>query len=202
MYSLRALLGKVNIVIEYIDPSAYATLDVIVALAGLFSNDEVLNHAIEFAGSEETMRSLPIDSRLTIANMTTEWSALSGLFPIDTQLANWLRGRASSAAILQTDPIAAVNSRFTHEAIEELFTNKLEADKGAKYAKELYLNLSTLSPYVSGPNSVKVATPLAELEALDIKVDKAYLVSCTNSRASDIAAAAKVSPLRKLIRMR
>ena len=195
MYSLRALLEKVNIVIEYIESSANATLDVIIALAGLFSNDEVLNHAIEFTGSEETMRqSLPIDSRLTIANMTTEWGALSALFPIDTRVANWLRGRASSAAVLQTDP-TAVNSRFTHEAIEELFTNKLEADKGAKYAKELYLNLSTLSPYVSGPGSVKVATPLAELEAQDIKVDKAYLVSCTNSRASDIAAAAKVSLL-------
>ena len=121
-------------------------------------------------------------------------SALSGLFPIDSHVANWLRGRASSAAVLQTDPVAAVNSRFIHEAIEALLNNKLEADKGAKYAKELYLNLSTISPTISGPNSVKVATPLAELEAQNIKVDKAYLVSCTNSRASDIAAAAKVSP--------
>lgn len=48
------------------------------------------------------------------------------------------------------------------------------------------------SPYVSGPNSVKVATPLQDLEAQNIKIDKAYLVSCTNSRASDLAAAAKV----------
>jgi homoaconitate hydratase len=39
---------------------------------------------------------------------------------------------------------------------------------------------------------VKVATPLSELESQDIKVNKAYLVSCTNSRASDLAAAAKV----------
>lgn len=52
--------------------------DVIVALCGLFGN-EVLNHAIEFAGSEETMQSLPVDYRLTISNMTTEFGALSGL---------------------------------------------------------------------------------------------------------------------------
>jgi homoaconitate hydratase len=39
---------------------------------------------------------------------------------------------------------------------------------------------------------VKIATPLNELESQSIKVDKAYLLSCTNSRASDIAAAAKV----------
>jgi homoaconitate hydratase len=42
------------------------------------------------------------------------------------------------------------------------------------------------------PNSVKIATPLAEIAARNIKVNKAYLVSCTNSRASDLAAAAKV----------
>lgn len=74
----------------------------------------------------------------------------------------------------------------------DLFEEPLAADKGAAYAKELYLDLTTLEPYVSGPNSVKVATPLSELEAQDIQVNKAYLVSCTNSRRSDIAAAAKV----------
>ena len=53
-------------------PQGCTGKDVIVALCGLFSKDEVLNHAIEFTGSEETMRSLPVDARLTIANMTTE----------------------------------------------------------------------------------------------------------------------------------
>jgi len=51
---------------------------------------------------------------------------------------------------------------------------------------------STLSPYISGPNSVKIATPLSILEPQNIKLNKAYLISCTNSRASDLAAAAKV----------
>ena len=67
--------------------------------------------------------------------------------------------------------------RFTHQRIEELFANQLAADKGARYAKQLYLNLSTLSPYISGPNSVKIATPLDELAPQNIAVDKAYLVS-------------------------
>lgn len=52
--------------------------------------------------------------------------------------------------------------------------------------------MSTLSPFVSGPSSVKIATPVKDLEARGIKINKAYLVSCTNSRASDIAAAANV----------
>jgi homoaconitate hydratase len=52
-------------------PQGVTGKDVIVALCGLFSKDEVLNHAIEFTGSEKTMQSLPIDDRLAIANMTT-----------------------------------------------------------------------------------------------------------------------------------
>ncbi|KAL3455697.1 homoaconitase [Aspergillus heterothallicus] len=175
-------------------PPGVTGKDVIVALCGLFNKDEVLNHAIEFTGSEETMRSLSVDTRLTIANMTTEWGALSGLFPIDNVLKGWLRGKATTAAMgLAEGPYKTLAAqRFTHPLLEQLFENPLTADKGAKYAKELFLDLSSLSPYVSGPNSVKVATPLKELEAQNIKVNKAYLVSCTNSRASDIAAAARV----------
>ena len=52
-------------------PPGITGKDVIVALCGLFNQDEVLNHAIEFTGSEETMGSIPIDDHLTIANMTT-----------------------------------------------------------------------------------------------------------------------------------
>ncbi|RAL10708.1 homoaconitase LysF [Aspergillus homomorphus CBS 101889] len=162
--------------------------DVIVALCGLFKSD-VLNHAIEFTGSEETMASLLVDSRLTIANMTTEWGALTGLFPIDTTLKRWLRYKATVAALSDD---RTTRERITHERIDELFANPLTADPDAQYAKQLYLNLSTLSPYVSGPNSVKVATPLNELAAQKIKVNRAYIVSCTNSRASDLAAAAQV----------
>jgi homoaconitate hydratase len=174
-------------------PEGVTGKDVIVALCGLFSKDEVLNHAIEFTGSEETMASLPVDSRLTIANMTTEWGALSGLFPIDKTLEKWLSYKATEAAMFKNmKGIKDEDIRFSHERLSELMANKLVADKGAKYAKNLYLNLSTLSPYVSGPNSVKIATPLNDLAAQDIKVNRAYLVSCTNSRASDIAAAAKV----------
>ncbi|KAI2641915.1 hypothetical protein GGS26DRAFT_28892 [Hypomontagnella submonticulosa] len=170
-------------------PPGVTGKDVIVALCGLFNNDDVLNHAIEFTGSEETMSSIPVDDRLTIANMTTEWGALTGLFPIDSVLKTWLRAKATASAVLG-DGVAL--NQFAHTRIDDLIQNQLTADPGASYAKSLYLNLSTLSPFVSGPNSVKVATPLRDLEAQDIKLDRAYLVSCTNSRASDLAAAARV----------
>ncbi|KAF4556700.1 Homoaconitase-like protein [Elsinoe fawcettii] len=169
--------------------------DVIVALAGLFNDDDVLNHAIEFTGSEETMRSLSIDDRLAIANMTTEWGALTGLFPIDSILKAWLRSKATEISLYgNTSSTTAVGTkeRFNHARLDELEANTLTADPGAKYAKELFLDLTTLCPYVSGPNSVKIATPLPDLQNANIPVNKAYLVSCTNSRRSDIAAAAKV----------
>ncbi|KAL8696551.1 MAG: hypothetical protein Q9224_002737 [Gallowayella concinna] len=173
-------------------PKGVTGKDVIVALCGLFSKDEVLNHAIEFTGSEETMKSLAVDDRLAIANMTTEWGALTGLFPIDETLQRWLRYKATEAAMCNESTGGKTQSQFNHQRLDELFANQLSADRRAKYSKSLHLNLTSLSPYVSGPNSVKVATPLHDLAAQNIKIDKAYLVSCTNSRASDLAAAAKV----------
>ncbi|KAK5229504.1 mitochondrial Homoaconitase [Exophiala xenobiotica] len=172
-------------------PKGVTGKDVIVALCGLFDKDDVLNHAIEFVGSEETLRSLPIDARLTIANMTTEWGALTGLFPMDSVLQGWLRAKATMSALDAAEGRSG-NPRFSHPRLDKVFESQLAADKGAQYAKYLYLDLNTLSPYVSGPNSVKVATPLNVLEDQNIKINKAYLVSCTNSRASDLAAAAKV----------
>lgn len=79
--------------------------DVIITLCGLFNKDEVLNHAIvickafmdhscilkEFCGSG--VDSLSIDERLTIANMTTEWGALVGLFPVDEKTLQWYSQR-------------------------------------------------------------------------------------------------------------
>jgi homoaconitate hydratase len=171
-------------------PKGVTGKDTIIALCGLFNNGEVQNHAIEFTGSDQTMRSLSIDDRLTIANMTTEWGCLSGLFPIDSQLRSWLRAKATEYAIYQ--PNSKTTTRYNHKRLDELFANPIAADKGSKYAKYLTLDLSTLAPYVSGPNSVKVATPLFDLESQSIKVDRAYIISCTNGRRSDIAAAAKV----------
>ncbi len=66
--------------------------DLIIALCGYFNHDEVLNHAIEFVG--DGVKSLSVDERLAIANMTTEWGALAGVFPVDEITIQWLRNRA------------------------------------------------------------------------------------------------------------
>lgn len=115
-------------------------------------------------------------------------------FPMDSVLRYWLKDKATESSFYEEAELAdgSTSQRFTHQRVESLFSDPLSADSGAIYAKQFFLDLSTLSPYVSGPNSVKIATRLDELSPQGIRIDKAYLVSCTNSRASDLAAAAKV----------
>ncbi|KAF5341878.1 hypothetical protein D9611_001862 [Ephemerocybe angulata] len=169
--------------------------DVIVALCGSFNKDEVLNAALEFTG--EGVSTLSVDERLTISNMTTEWGALAGVFPVDETLLKWydslikkleFRTFSSSAGI----PPPPTHPRLNKDRLDSIRSSSLASDADAQYSSHLVFDLSTLVPHVSGPNSVKVSTPLPVLESQNIKINKAYLVSCTNSRASDIASAAAV----------
>ncbi|ODV89801.1 hypothetical protein CANCADRAFT_144314 [Tortispora caseinolytica NRRL Y-17796] len=168
-------------------PGVYGK-DIIVALCGYFKNDDVLNHAIEFTGPG--VRTLSVDERLTIANMTTEWGALSGLFPVDSVLIDWYKQRI--AQLPQPHP------RINPTTVAEAESLNMAADQNARYAKSLVIDLSTLEPHASGPNSVKISTPIRELSAQNIAINKAYLVSCTNSRLSDIEEAAKVIKGKKV----
>ena len=176
--------------------------DVIVTLCGRFNRDEVLNHAIEFAG--EGLEHLSVAERLTIANMTTEWGALVGLFPIDAKTLAWLRdrrefiGKRGPAGVPSDADGQGENQRLNDECIRELAENTPRPDGGAFYAKTLTLDLSTVRPHVSGPNHVKVMTSVTELEARNVKVNKAYLVSCVNSRVDDLTAAAEVVRGKKI----
>lgn len=177
--------------------------DVIVALCGSFNKDEVLNSAIEFTG--EGVHSLTVDERLTISNMTTEWGALAGVFAVDNVLHQWydrlvnkLELRTFSQDLGGSIPAPPDHPRLNRSRLDNLRQHPLSSDKGVVYSSHLVFDLSTLVPHVSGPNSVKVSTPLPELAAAKIPINKAYLVSCTNARASDIAAAAEVMKGKKV----
>ncbi|CAE6393797.1 unnamed protein product [Rhizoctonia solani] len=170
--------------------------DIIVALCGLFNKDEVLNAAIEFHG--DGIEALGIDERLAVANMTTEWGALAGVFPVDEPLLDWYKNAVDKMALRTFSgassslPPPPEHSRLNETRLNFIRSNPIRPDQGAEYSSHLTLNLSTLVPYVSGPNSVKVATALPKLAQENIKINKAYLVSCTNARASDLKAAAQV----------
>ncbi|KAJ1936874.1 mitochondrial Homoaconitase, partial [Linderina macrospora] len=172
-------------------PAGVVGKDVIVALCGLFGKDEVLNHAVEFVGSGT--KSLVVEDRLAIANMTTEWGALAGVFAVDDVTLQWYEQRAAWIK-RQIGDHPNVNDKTVGELRTSVRTEpaKWQADADASYAKHLWLDLSSLTPHVSGPDSVKVASPLAALEKDNIKINKAYIVSCVNSRAKDLKEAADV----------
>ncbi len=176
--------------------------DLIIALCGYFNHDEVLNHAIEFTG--EGVKSLTTDERLAIANMTTEWGALAGVFPVDEITIQWLRNRADYIANRGLERVASdvdgngAHPRVNHKRIDELEKNIMTADEDAFYSKELSIDLSSIEPYVSGPNTVKTYAPVSELKQKDVKINKAYLVSCVNSRLDDIKEAAEIVKGKKV----
>ena len=168
--------------------------DVIIALCGLFNKDEVLNHAVEFLG--DGVANLPMSARLTIANMTTEWGALAGVFPFDEVTVNYLRSRVGAFTNPSRPGTRGPKSRSGYsEADIDTWWNdraKLSADADADYAIELELDLASVVPHVSGPNEVKTMVSLPEMERKHVPIQKAYLLSCVNARFEDLHDAAEV----------
>ena len=168
--------------------------DVIIALCGLFNKDEVLNHAVEFVG--DGAANLPMSARMTIANMTTEWGALAGIFPFDEITVNYLHSRVPEFSNPKRPGKRGAKSRsgYTNDDIENWLKNRseLSADPHAEYAMELELDLATVVPHVSGPNEVKTMVSLPEMERKRVPIQKAYLLSCVNARFEDLRDAAEV----------
>ncbi len=183
-------------------PAGVTGKDLIITLCGIFNHDEVLNHAIEFAGAG--VASLKIDERLAIANMTTEWGALVGLFPIDEITIKWLYDRSATIEKRGLEGVPSdIDGNGTHPRLSQARIAALEAnipaaDSDAYYAKELTIDLSSVSPHVSGPHNVKTMTSVTDMEKRNLKIHKAYLVSCVNSRVDDLAEAAAVVKGKKV----
>src|SRR4029453_6928611 len=158
--------------------------DVIIALCGFFNKDEVLNHAVEFLG--DGAANLPMSARMTIANMTTEWGALRGVFPFDEVTANYLRSRVPEFSKPNRPGKRGPKSRagYTRVDIDTWWKNRseLSADADAEYAIELELDLATVVPHVSGPNEVKTMVSLPEMQRKHVPIQRTFLLSCVNAR--------------------
>src|ERR1700682_3522708 len=173
--------------------------DVIIALCGLFNKDEVLNHAVEFMG--DGVAHLSMGARMTLANMTTEWGALAGVFPFDEVTVNYLRSRVGAFTNPSRPGTRGPKSRsgYTNADIDGWWSDRgnLSADADAEYAIELELDLATVVPHVSGPNEVKTMVSLTEMERKHVPIQKAYLMSCVNARVEDLHDAAEVVRARR-----
>jgi homoaconitate hydratase len=185
----------IQVVLEGKLPEGVSGKDVIITLCGLYNHDEALNAAVEFCGPG--VASLLMDARFSISNMSTEWGPLVGWFPVDEVTIRYLRGMHRR---LKEHGV----ERFTEHDIERWSHLPPQSDPGATYAARIVLDLSQVTPHVSGPDSVQVMQSVAEIAQKKIAIQKAYLVSCVNSRVEDLEAAAwvlcgkKVSPSVKL----
>jgi homoaconitate hydratase len=180
---------SVEVVLEGKLPAGATGKDVIITLCGLYNHDEVLNAAIEFSGPG--VASLSMDARLSISNMTTEWGPLVGWFPVDEVTIKYLKHvhqRLKSSGV----------ERFSEKDIESWAMNPLRPDAGAVYAARIVLDLAQVTPHVSGPDTVQTMASLADMEAKKVVIQKAYLLSCVNSRVEDLEAAAKVLQGKKV----
>lgn len=164
--------------------------DLIITLCGLYNQGEVLNAAIEFTGPG--VAGLTMDSRLAIANMTTEWGALVGWFPVDSVTLEYMARRREKLSS------EGIEDRITQENLTLWAETPPMPDEEAGYAARIHLDLTEITPQVAGPDSVQVTRSVAELAKERIVVHKAYLLSCVNGRLEDLEAAAAVLRGRKV----
>jgi homoaconitate hydratase len=174
---------SIQVVLEGKLPAGATGKDVIITLCGLYNHDECLNAAVEFTGPG--VASLSMDARLSISNMTTEWGPLVGWFPVDAVTIAYMRGVHQRLKALGVE-------RFTEKDIEGWAANPPRPEADAAYVARIVLDLAEVTPHVSGPDTVQTMQSLAEIEAKKVAIQKAYLVSCVNSRVEDLEAAANV----------
>ncbi|HKC01085.1 MAG TPA: homoaconitase [Terriglobales bacterium] len=178
---------SIQVVLEGKLPVGATGKDVIITLCGLYNHDECLNAAVEFTGPG--VASLSMDARLSISNMTTEWGPLVGWFPVDDVTIQYLRGVRQR---LKAMGAATHDERFSEKDIQGWEKNPAAPDADAVYAARITLDLGQVTPHVSGPDTVQTMQSLAAIEKNKVAIQKAYLISCVNSRLEDLEAAAKV----------
>ena len=186
--------------------------DVVLAIIGKIGTAGGTGHVIEYTGS--AMRSLSMEGRMTICNMSIEAGARAGLIAPDEKTFDYVKGR----------PYAPKGAQFEHAV---RYWSTLKSDEGAVFDKEITLDAAEIEPQVTWgtspetalPISGRVPDPAAEQDenrrrsierALDymdltpgtllseIEVDRVFIGSCTNSRIEDLRAAAEVVKGRKV----
>lgn len=144
--------------------------DVILYIIGMIGVDGALYRSMEFTG--EGLHTLTMDDRFTMANMAIEAGAKNGIFEVDEQTLEYVKGR--------------VNRDFT----------VYKADEDAVYDEVYEINLSEIVPTVACPHLPENTKPASELT--DIVPDQVVIGSCTNGRISDMEKAAEILKGKKV----
>jgi 3-isopropylmalate/(R)-2-methylmalate dehydratase large subunit len=180
--------------------------DIVLAIIGRIGTAGGTGSAIEFAGS--TIRSLSMEGRMTVCNMAIEAGARAGMVAVDDVTIEYLRGRRF-----------APKGREWDQAV--VYWRTLKSDADAKFDREVTLDARDIKPHVTWGTSPEmvvavddtVPDPDKEKDSLrregmeraleymgltprtpitNIRIDKVFIGSCTNSRIEDLRAAATV----------
>ncbi len=181
--------------------------DIILHVIGRIGTAGGTGYAMEFGGS--TIRSLSMEGRMTLCNMAIEAGARAGLVGVDDITVEYLRGRDFSP-----------KGDFWDKAVE--YWRTLASDQGAQFDRVVEIDARAIAPHVTWGTSPEMVTtidgmtPDPEKEAdpvrregygraleymglaprtkiSDVKIDKVFIGSCTNSRIEDLREAAVVA---------
>ncbi|MBL8519035.1 MAG: 3-isopropylmalate dehydratase large subunit [Betaproteobacteria bacterium] len=186
--------------------------DIVLAVIGRIGTAGGTGYAIEFAGS--AIRALSMEGRMTVCNMAIEAGARSGLVAVDEKTIDYVKGR----------PFAPKGADFDRAAA---YWRTLVSDAGATFDRVVDIDAATLEPQVTWGTSPEMVTGIhgtvprpeqeqdpvkraaieraleymglnAGMKVADIRIDKVFIGSCTNSRIEDLRAAAGVLKGRRL----
>ena len=186
--------------------------DIILAIIAKIGVAGAVGHVIEYAGS--TIRSMPMEGRLTICNMSIEAGGRAGMIAPDDITFDYLAGR----------PYAPQGDKWERAVAR---WRALPSDDGAVFDREIHIDATTIAPMVTWGNTPEDAsaitgripdpallddpdrreamtralaymglTPGTALE--DVRIDRVFIGSCTNGRIDDLRSAAAVVRDRKV----
>ncbi len=193
-------------------PHGVTAKDLVLGIIGRIGIAGGRGHVIEYLG--EAVRSLSMEGRMTVCNMTIEAGARAGMVAPDETTFEYVRGRLRAP---QGEDFEAAVERW----------KALPTDPGATFDKTVEIDAATLAPMVSWGTNPGMVVPVTERvpdpasfqdagdresaeRALDymglepdtamqdIQVDRVFLGSCTNSRIEDLRAAVDVIRGRKV----
>jgi homoaconitate hydratase family protein len=157
----------IKIVVEGRFQKLVTPKDLILSIIGQIGADGATYQSVEFSGT--TIRDMSIAGRMTLCNMAVEMGAKNGIIQPDEKTLKFLEGR-------------------TKEAIKSI--EWIRSDSDSLYERVLDFDVSDLEPQVSCPPSVDNAKPVSKV--VGVKIDQAFLGSCTNGRLEDLRSAAEI----------
>ena len=160
----------VKIILKGHRPEGIFAKDIVLNLLNIFGANKLLGYAVEIYGEE--VNNFTLDERITIASMATEMGAIIIFFP-------------------PSNEIISFSEKVSGKKIEPVF-----ADKNAEYEKVYEIDLSKFVPMVSLPGHPHDTVNI--LEVKKIKIDSAFIGSCTNGRIEDMRIVANILKGKKV----